>query len=132
MSQTDPIADFLTRLRNASHAKLEKLDIPTSRMRHALAEILKREGFIQNFRTVDTKPRSTLRVYLKYTKDRRPLFSGMERVSKPGMRKYRQKDAVPSVYNGLGLHILSTSKGILTDAEAKAQGVGGELICRVW
>ncbi|MBI4313696.1 MAG: 30S ribosomal protein S8 [Candidatus Omnitrophica bacterium] len=132
MSQTDPIADFLTRLRNASHARMEKLDIPASRMRRELAEILKREGFIQNFRTVDAQPRATLRLYLKYTKDRKPFFTNIERVSKPGMRKYAQKDAVPSVFNGMGLHILSTSKGVMTDAEAKAQGVGGELLCRVW
>ncbi|OGX39397.1 MAG: 30S ribosomal protein S8 [Omnitrophica WOR_2 bacterium RIFCSPHIGHO2_02_FULL_68_15] len=132
MSQTDSLADSLTQIRNASRARLEKADLRDSRMTRAVVDLLKREGFIQNFRVVDTKPRTTLRVYLKYTKDRKPVMTQLTRVSTPGLRKYVGVQQIPQVYRGLGLSILSTSKGVMTDAEARAQKVGGELLCRVW
>ncbi|MBI4228040.1 MAG: 30S ribosomal protein S8 [Candidatus Omnitrophica bacterium] len=132
MSQTDPLADGLTRIRNASRARLEKTDLRDSRLTRAVVELLKREGFIQNFRVIATTPRATLRVYLKYTKERKPVMSQITRVSKPGLRKYVGVQQIPAVYRGLGLSILSTSRGLVTDAEARAQGIGGELLCRVW
>lgn len=132
MSQTDSLADSLTQIRNASRARLEKADLRDSRMTRAVVDLLKREGFIQNFRVVDTKPRPTLRVYLKYTKDRKPVMTQLTRVSTPGLRKYVGVQQIPQVYRGLGLSILSTSKGVMTDADARAQKVGGELLCRVW
>ena len=111
---------------------MEKTDVRDSRMGRALIDILKREGFIKNYRVIETKPRAILRVYLRYTKERKPIMTQLQRVSKPGLRKYVRSTALPPVYRGLGLSILSTSKGIMTDAEAKAQKVGGELLCRVW
>lgn len=131
MSQSDPIADLLTCVRNASRARLEKVDLPESRMGRAIVEILKREGFIQNVRVIDAKPRAALRVYLRYAPGRRPMITMLSRVSKPGLRRYVRKDEIPSVLAGIGVSILSTSKGILTDAQARAHGVGGELLCRV-
>lgn len=132
MSQTDPLADSLTQIRNASRARLEKTDLRDSRMTRAVVDLLKREGFIQNFRVIEATPRATLRVYLKYTKDRKPVMSQITRVSTPGLRQYVGVQQIPVVYRGLGLSILSTSKGVLTDADARAQGIGGELLCRVW
>lgn len=132
MSQSDPIADLLTAVRNASRARHEKADLPDSRLGRAIMEILKREGFIQNYRLVEAKPRAILRIYLKYTKDRRPVLTNLTRVSKPGLRAYVGRDEIPAVFSGMGLSILSTSKGVLTGAEAKAHGVGGELLCKVW
>lgn len=132
MSQTDPLADGLTQIRNASRARLEKTDLRDSRMTRSVVELLKREGFIQNFRVIDAKPRATLRVYLKYTNDRKPVMTQIVRVSTPGLRKYVGVQQIPAVYRGLGLSILSTSKGVVTDADARAQGIGGELLCRVW
>lgn len=132
MSQSDPIADFLTQIRNASRARLEKTDVPDSQMKRAIIDILKREGFVQNYRLIEAKPRAILRVYLKYTKDRRPIITQLRRRSTPGLRTYVRKDGVPAVLSGMGISILSTSKGLLTDAEAKAHGVGGELLCQVW
>ena len=129
--QTDPIADLLTCIRNASRARLEKTDVPDSRMSRAIVDILKREGFIQNFRLIESKPRATLRIYLRYTQDRRSMITALRRVSKPGVRRYVGKDALPKVLGGLGVAILSTSKGVLTDTEARAQGVGGEWLCQV-
>lgn len=132
MSQTDPLADSLTQIRNASRARLEKTDLRDSRMTRAVVDLLKQEGFIQNFRVIEAKPRATLRVYLKYTKERKPIMTQLVRVSKPGLRKYVKVQQIPTVYRGLGLSILSTPKGVLTDAQARAQKVGGELLCRVW
>lgn len=132
MSQSDPIADVLTQVRNASRARLEKTDVPDSRVARALLEVLKREGFIHNIRVVEAAPRARLRVYLKYLANRRPVISGLRRVSTPGLRRYVGVEAIPSVLQGLGISVVSTPKGMLTDAEAKAQRVGGELICQVW
>ncbi len=132
MSQTDSIADLLTCVRNASRARLEKTDVPDSRMGRAIIEILKREGFIQNYRVIDGHPRATLRIYLRYTKARRPVLTQLQRVSTPGLRQYVGKDELRPILGGMGLSILSTPRGVVTDAEAKAHGVGGELLCRGW
>ena len=132
MAQSDPIADALTMIRNASRARLEKTDLPDSRMTRSIVEILKQEGFVQNFRVLEGKPRGSVRVYLKYSAARQPVITQLQRVSKPGLRKYVGQAAVQSVLKGMGVSILTTSKGIMTDAQARAQGVGGELLCRVW
>ena len=132
MSASDPIADLLTSVRNASRARLEKTDVPDSRMSRAIVDILKREGFIQNYRVIEGQPRAALRIYLKYTKDRRPILTQLRRISTPGLRRYTAKAELRSVLNGLGISILSTPKGLLTDAEARAHGVGDELLCTVW
>jgi len=132
MSLTDPIADLLTRVRNASRARLEHVEVPDSRMTRAIVEILKREGFIQNVRVIDARPRASLRIYLRYAPGRQPVITQLQRVSKPGVRRYVGRQALPAVLKGMGVAILSTPKGVLTDAQARAQGVGGELLCRVW
>lgn len=132
MSQSDPIADLLTQLRNASRARLEKTDVPDSRMGRAIIELLKREGFIQNVRLMEAKPRARLRVYLKYTKDRRPIMTQLKRISRPGLRKYVGVADLRPVLRGMGISVVSTPRGMLTDSEAKAQQVGGELVCQVW
>ena len=133
MSQTDPIGDLLTRLRNGSRAGKAQVEVPASKMGSALAECLKQEGFIQNWRKIEEgNPQGLLRVYLKYTKARKPILRQIKRVSRPGLRIYAGKDRLPKVYSGIGIAILTTPKGILTDAQARAQGVGGEIICHVW
>lgn len=132
MPPSDPIADLLTRLRNANLAKQEKTEIPSSKMKHAIVDILKREGYIRNYRLIDDGPQGTLRVYLKYgAKDER-VIHGLERISKPSLRTYVGKDEIPRVLGGLGTCIVSTSRGLLTDRDARQQGIGGELLCRVW
>lgn len=128
----DPIADMLTRIRNAAKARHRRVDIPASNMKRALAELLKREGYIRGVKYLDEGPQGTLRVYLKYMEDRRPAFEGLERVSKPGLRRYVPKDEIPKVLGGYGTAVVSTSKGILTGHEARIAGVGGEVICKVW
>ena len=132
MTLTDPIADMLTRIRNASSARHDKVDIPTSRPKEAIAKILKDEGYIKNFKViVDEKKHGILRIFLKYDANRRGIIN-MKRVSKPSRRVYVGKDEIPSVLRGLGVSILSTSKGILTDREAKKANVGGEILCYIW
>ena len=133
MSQIVPIGDLLTRLRNGSRAGKAQVEVPASKMGSALAECLKQEGFIQNWRKIEEgNPQGLLRVYLKYTKARKPILRQIKRVSRPGLRIYAGKDRLPKVYSGIGIAILTTPKGILTDAQARAQGVGGEIICHVW
>ena len=133
MSQTDPIGDLLTRVRNGSRAGKEQVDAPASRMGTALMECLKQEGFIQNWRLLsEGTPQGTLRIYLKYTKARKPILRQIRRVSRPGLRIYTGKDKIRKVYSGIGISILTTPKGILTDDQARAQKVGGEVICHVW
>jgi len=119
MSFTDPVADMLTRIRNASHARHEKVLVPRSRLKIRIAEVLRDEGFIKDF-------------VLKYSADREPAISEIKRVSKPGLRRYVPTDEIPRVLNGMGIAILSTSKGVMADREARKQKVGGELICTVW
>ena len=133
MSMTDPIADMLTRIRNGITSRHDRVELPASKLKVEIARILKAEGFISNFKLVeDTKPQATLRVYLKYSEDGEPVIHGIERVSRPGRRVYRAKDELPRVLGGLGLAIVSTSKGVLSGSEAQRSGVGGEVLCQVW
>ena len=129
---SDPIADFLTRIRNASRAEHEKVDIPASRLKARITEILKTEGFIKNFRLMEEKKPGTLRVYLKYGAGNERVISGLVRVSKPGRRVYVAKDKIPSILGGMGVAILSTSRGVMTDREVRKQGLGGEVLAYVW
>ena len=128
---TDPIADMLTRIRNGAKAR-KRRDIPLSKMKLAIAELLLREGYIRSVKSVDEGPQGTLRVYLKYQEDRTPAFEGIQRISKPGLRKYVPKDRIPKVLGGYGTTVISTSRGILTGHEARIAGVGGELLCKIW
>lgn len=134
MSMTDPIADMLTRIRNGIQAHHDRIELPTSKLKVEVARILKSEGFIANFKEVseDGKPQGSLRIYLKYSEDGEPVIHGIERVSRPGRRVYRGKEEIPAVLGGLGLAIVSTSKGVLSGTEAARQGVGGEVLCQVW
>lgn len=129
---TDPIADMLTRIRNAAKARHRRVDIPASKTKRAIAELLLREGYLRGVKYVDEGPQGILRVYIKYLDDRSPAFEGLERVSKPGLRRYVPKDRIPKVLGGYGTTVVSTSKGILTGHEARIAGVGGEVLCKVW
>ncbi len=129
---TDPVADLLTRIRNASSAEHEKVDIPASKLKIRLVEILKAEGFIKNFRLIEDNKQGILRVYLKYGAGNEQIIAGMVRVSKPGRRIYVTADKVPSILSGMGVAVLSTSDGVMTDREARKQKVGGEVLCYVW
>lgn len=128
---TDPIADFFTRVRNALMAHHDKFDIPNSNIKVRIAEILKEEGFIRNFRTLKDNKQGILRVYLKY-KDEEPVIQGIKRISKPGRRAYVQKNTIPKVLNGLGVAIISTSQGVMTDQSCREKGVGGEVLGYIW
>ena len=132
MSMTDPIADLLTRIRNAHTAKHDRLDIPVSKQKLEVCRILKEEGFIRNFRVVEATPVGTLRVFLRYSPEGEPAINHVERISKPGRRVYRGAGEIKPVRNGLGVGIVSTSQGLLTDAQARERKVGGELICELW
>src|SRR5438105_11516673 len=132
MSMSDPIADLLTRIRNASRAEHEKVDIPSSKLKVRIAEILKDEGFIKNFRVLDDPKQGTLRVYLKYGPANEKIISGLVRVSKPGRRVYVTHDKVPSILAGMGVAIVSTSRGVVSDRDARKQKVGGEVLAYVW
>lgn len=131
MYVTDPVGDFLTRIRNAQLRKIEKLELPASKMLVSVAEILKQEGFINGFEVVDQKPQKLLRVELKYV-DGEAAIKGLKRMSKPGIRKYIGYRQIPSIRRGLGITVFSTPKGILTGEQAKAAHVGGEFICLVY
>lgn len=132
MVMTDPIADFLTRIRNGNTAMKATVEIPASKMKKALAEILKEEGFIKNWEFVEDSLQGVIRVYMKYGENREHVISGLKRISKPGLRVHVGKDDVPQVLNGLGIAILTTSDGVMTDKQARKAGVGGEIICYVW
>lgn len=132
MSVNDPIGDMLTRIRNACMARKTVVEIPASKMKLAIAEILKREGFIKEYSVVEGKPFNTISITLKYMSDRRPAITGLRRVSKPGLRIYTGRDEIPRVRGGLGLSILSTPKGVLAGHEAWREHVGGEVLCYVW
>lgn len=132
MSMSDPIADFLTRIRNANMAQHESVEAPASKMKKDIAEILKNEGFIRDVEYVDDNKQGIIRVFLKYGKDGQRVISGLKRISKPGLRSYVKADAVPKVLNGLGIAIISTSDGVVTDKVARAKNVGGEVIAYVW
>lgn len=129
---TDPIADMLTRIRNASNAEHEKVDIPASKLKTRIAEILKAEGFIKNYRRIADNKQGVLRVYLRYGAGDEKMIVGLVRISTPGRRVYVTADRVPSVLGGIGVVILSTSKGVLTDREARQQKLGGEVLCYAW
>ena len=132
MAMTDPIADFLTRIRNANMAKHESLEVPASKIKRSIAEILKNEGFIRDYEFIDDDKQGIIRVFLKYGKGNERVISGIRRISKPGLRSYVKADAVPKVLNGLGIAILSTSEGVITDKEARAKKIGGEVIAYIW
>jgi small subunit ribosomal protein S8 len=132
MSLTDPIADYLTRIRNAIHAGHRKVDIPAFNLNRAITRILLDQKFIQDFLVIDDPTQPTLRIYLKYTPDNRSVISGLKRISTPGRRHYVGKDEIPRVLNGLGVAILSTSQGVVTDKRARKLGVGGEVLCHIW
>lgn len=132
MSMTDPIADMLTRVRNALRAGHRAVEIPSSRMKVAIAEILKEERFITNYRVITDGKQGILKVYLRYLGKGESAIEGIERVSKPGLRVYVGKDEIPKVCGGFGISILSTSRGVVTDKRAKRLGIGGEVVCRVW
>jgi small subunit ribosomal protein S8 len=129
---TDPIADMLTRVRNAAMIKAEKVDIPASRMKLDIAKILKEEGFIRAYKILKDKKQGILRVTLKYTPDNTPVISGLKRISKPGRRVYVDKDAIPTVLGGVGISVLSTSRGVLGDKACRREKVGGEVLCHIW
>ena len=132
MSLTDPVADMLTRIRNASSARHEKCLVPRSRLKVRIAEVLKEEGFIKDFLVHEDGPQGAITILLKYSADREPAISDIKRVSKPGLCRYVPTASIPRVLNGMGIAILSTSKGVMVDREARKQKVGGELICTVW
>lgn len=132
MSMTDPIADMLTRIRNALMAEKEKVDIPASAMKEDIARILKEEGYIKSYRVIEDQKQGVLRVTLKYGDPNIPAITQLERISKPGRRVYVGSKEIPRVLNGLGIAILSTSSGLLTDRQSRDQNVGGEVVCYVW
>jgi small subunit ribosomal protein S8 len=132
MSMTDPIADMLTRIRNGIEARHDRVEVPSSNLKVEIARILKSEGFISNYKLIEQKVQSVLRIYLKYADDGEPVIHGIERVSRPGRRVYRDKGAIPRPLGGLGLAIVSTSRGVLSGSEAARSGIGGEVLCQVW
>jgi small subunit ribosomal protein S8 len=132
MSMTDPIADLLTRIRNGVMAKLQKVDVPSSNMKVSIVNVLKNEGYIKNYKVIADQKQGILRIYLKYIDEKDSVINEIKRVSKPGGRRYVKSDDIPSIKQGLGIAVLSTSKGILTDKSARESCVGGELICTVW
>ncbi|MGB9710973.1 MAG: 30S ribosomal protein S8 [Thermodesulfovibrio sp.] len=129
---TDPIADMLTRIRNAIKVKADKVDIPASRMKIEISKILKEEGFIKSYKIIKDKKQGIIRINLKYTPEGDSVISNLQRISKPGRRVYVSKDEIPRVMGGLGIAILTTSQGVMTDKECRHKGVGGEVICYVW
>jgi small subunit ribosomal protein S8 len=134
MSMTDPIADMLTRIRNANIAMHDTVRMPSSKLKESIAKILEAEGYIEGFeaKADDTRPGRVLEVRLKYSPERKRTISGIKRISKPGLRVYAKRDKLPRVLGGLGIAILSTSRGLVTDKQAAKQGIGGEILCYVW
>lgn len=132
MNMTDPIADMLTRIRNGVRARLPKIDVPASRLKAEIARILKDEGYIANYRLVENEGQGTIRIFLKYGPGWERVITDLQRVSRPGCRIYCGKGEIPRVYGGLGINILSTSRGVMTGREAAKTGVGGEILCNVW
>lgn len=134
MPVTDPIADMLTMIRNANVRLLEKVDMPSSKIKVHIARILKEEGFISNFKSIEDRKQGILRIYLKYlgVKDKQRVIKGIKRVSRPGLRRYCQWNAIPKIFRGIGVNIMSTSKGIMTDEKARKERIGGEMLCTIW
>lgn len=131
MAVTDPIADFLTRIRNAIHANKKSVEVPSSKMKEALAEIMKQTNFLQDYEVLEDNKQNVLRIRLKYVNETSSI-SGMKRVSSPGLRVYAGKNELPRVLNGLGIAVISTSKGLLTDKQARQVSIGGEVVCYIW
>ncbi|ACB83807.1 30S ribosomal protein S8 [Natranaerobius thermophilus] len=132
MTMTDPIADMLTRIRNAQSVYHKQVEIPASKLKRELVDILKREGYINDFEYIDDNKQGILRIELKYSDNDEQVISGLKRISKPGLRVYAKKDEIPRVLGGLGIAVVSTSSGLLTDREARDQGIGGEILCYIW
>ncbi len=132
MTMTDPIADLLTRIRNANMVRHEKLEVPASNIKRDIAEILKREGFVRDVEFVEDNKQGVIRIFLKYGANDERVITGLKRISKPGLRVYAKANEVPKVLNGLGIALVSTSNGVLTDKEARAKQVGGEILAYVW
>ena len=132
MNMTDPVADMITRIRNGVRAKLARIDVPSSKLKVEIARILKDEGYIANFKVSEDDKQGVLRVFLKYGPGMERVITDLQRVSKPGCRIYCAKDEIPRVYGGLGINILSTSRGLMTGRSAAREGVGGEILCNVW
>ena len=132
MVVTDPIADMLTRIRNALTAKHESVLVPASKMKKAIAEVLYQEGYIKGYTIIEDGAHSTIKIDLKYGANNENVISGLKRISKPGLRVYAKKDQIPRVLGGLGIAIISTSKGVMTDKKARKEGVGGEVLCYIW
>ncbi len=132
MSMTDPVSDMLTRIRNATTVRHDRTDIPASKTKLEIAKILKQEGYIRTFKMLEEGPQGLIRVYLKYAEDGEPVIHGLQRVSKPGRRVYRGADKLPKVRNGLGVAVVSTNRGVLTDEQARSLRVGGEILCEIW
>lgn len=132
MGMTDPVADMLTRVRNGSHARKKWVDCPASKLKGELARILAEEHFIDRYTYTEDSKQGILRLFLRYTKEDQPMIKGIQRISKPGLRKYANSRELPRVLNGLGIAIISTSSGVMTDRDARNKGVGGEILCYVW
>jgi small subunit ribosomal protein S8 len=132
MHATDVIADMLTRIRNAANSKHESVDVPASNLKRRIAKILLDEGYIKDYIDIDDKKQGIIRITLKYAENKKSIISGIKRISKPGLRVYAEKDKIPKVLGGLGIAIVSTSKGVMTDKEARKLGVGGEVLAFVW
>jgi small subunit ribosomal protein S8 len=132
MNMTDPVADMIARIRNGVRAKLPKVDVPASKLKAEIARILKNEGYISNFKAIEDEKQGVLRIYLKYGPGMERVITDLQRVSRPGCRIYCGKDQIPRVYGGLGINILSTSRGLMTGRTAAREGVGGEILCNVW
>ncbi|MDH4070980.1 MAG: 30S ribosomal protein S8 [Ignavibacteria bacterium] len=131
MTMTDPIADFLTRIRNAIQAKHKRVEIPSTAVKLALAKLLLEKNLIAGYTELDTAPQKTIRIQLKYT-DGQPAIAALRRISRPGLRRYVSADELPRVLGGLGLGVISTSRGLMTDKEARQAGIGGEVLCEIW
>lgn len=132
MSMTDPIADYLTRIRNASQAKHQKVDIPASKLKLEITKILLKYKYIQNYILIEDGKQGIIRIYLKYDQNESCVISGLKRISKPGLRRYAKVNNIPRVFNNLGVAVMSTPKGVITDREARMHHVGGEVLCYVW
>ena len=132
MAMSDPIADFLTRIRNAGMVYHDKVEVPASSVKKNLAELLKAEGYVKDVEYIADNKQGVIRMYLKYGPNRERVITGLKRISRPGLRVYAKKDEVPKVLGGLGIAVISTSQGIMTDREARKQGLGGEVLCYIW
>ncbi|MDR1194210.1 MAG: 30S ribosomal protein S8 [Peptococcaceae bacterium] len=132
MVMTDPIADFLTRIRNANSVLHDKVEIPASKLKKTMAQILKNEGMIKDFEYIEDGRQGILRVHLKYGANKQKVITGLKRISRPGLRVYAKKDEIPKILGGLGIAIISTSRGVMTDKQARKNGLGGEVLCYVW